>query len=78
LSGDWTPYQRASAIWSDLCAFEDAPENLKVFVGLSSEYEDFEYRAKHEPEAVRILSEIEQQIVAEAWSILENSAKSSG
>jgi len=48
-----------------------------VFVRLASEYEDFEYRAKHDPDAGRILSEIEQQIVAEARSILENSPKSS-
>jgi hypothetical protein len=77
LSRDWTPYRGASAIWSDLCTIEDAPENLKVFVGLASEHEDFEYRAKHDPEAGRILSEIERQIVAEARSVSGRSPKSS-
>jgi hypothetical protein len=76
VSGDWSPYKGTSAICS-LCWDEDAPRELMVFVGLLSEYGDFEYRAKHDNEASRILQEIEQQIVAEARSILKNSGKSS-
>jgi len=76
VSGDWSPYQGTSAI-CNLCWHEDAPRALTVFVGLLSEYGDFEYRAKHDSEAGRILSEIDQQIVAEARAILEHSPKSS-
>ena len=77
LSGEWAPYRGAHAIWWELCTLDDAPESLMMFRGLASEYEDFEYPAKHDAEAGMILWEIERQIVAEARSILESSPKSS-
>jgi hypothetical protein len=67
-SGDLSPIKGASAIWWHLSTIEDAPESLEVFRGLASEYEDFEYRG--DAKARRILSEIEQQIVAEARKLV--------
>ena len=73
LSGEWAPYRGAHAIWWELCILDDAPESLMMFVGLASEYEDFEYRTKHDAEARRIVSEIEAQIVLEAKALLDSS-----
>jgi hypothetical protein len=72
VSGDWSAIRGANAIWRDLCTIDDAPECLRVFVGLADEYDDFEYRAKNDPAAAQILSEIESQIVLEARSLLES------
>jgi hypothetical protein len=72
VAGDLSAYRGASAIWWELCIEEDAPERLRVFKGLASEYEDFEYRVKQDSQAGQILSEIEAQILLEARSLLES------
>ncbi len=70
VSGDLTAVKGARAIWWDLSWNEDAPESLRVFAGLASEYDDFQYRAQADPEARRILSDIQEQIVLEANALL--------
>jgi hypothetical protein len=72
VSGDLSVSRGVSAICWDLCTNEDAPERLRVFIGLASEYDDFEYRGKDDLEAARILSKIETEIVVEARSLLES------
>jgi hypothetical protein len=68
VSGNMSPIKGASAMSWYLSTIEEAPESLQVFRGLASEYEDFEYR--RDAKARRILSEIEQQIVAEARKLV--------
>ena len=66
IDGKIKPYDGAHEIWWDLANIENADKRLKVFVGLSSEYEDI---TSHESRKC-----YEKEILKEAYILLEERA----
>ena len=71
VSGQLHPYEGARAIWWQLGIETDTPDDLLIFVGLASEYEDFMGQAANgDPYYRGLLEKITNDIVSEARALL--------
>lgn len=72
VSGKISPYQGARRIWWDVYNEIEELQELVVFVGLASQFEDYEESARTgDSRYVELISEIEKEIVLEAKSLSE-------